>query len=138
MQTAIQSSDFTLTRALTLFIKDQIEKSMHVSDAHIQKLTVRLKDLNGPKGGNDKECCIEITIPDQAPVIVKKRSSDAYASIRNAIGRASRITLRRLRKKRDDKRQLSPTRIINAQSSKDTEHHHIDNKTIALSEYPIK
>lgn len=105
MQTAIQSSDYALTGALRSFIRGQIGKTMHASSSHIHKLTVRLKDLNGPKGGEDKECCIEITLPDQAPVIVKKRSSNAYASIRNALDRASRITLRRLDKKRGDMRK---------------------------------
>lgn len=105
MQTAIESSDYVLTGALRSFIRGQISKTMHASSSHVHKLTVRLKDLNGPKGGKDKECCIEITMPDQAPVIVKKRSSNAYASIRSALSRASRITLRRLRKKRDDLRK---------------------------------
>ncbi len=117
MQTAIKSSDYALTGALRSFIRGQIDKTMHASSSHIHKLTVRLKDLNGPKGGEDKECCIEIMLAEQAPVIVKKRSSNAYASIRNALDRASRITLRRLRKKRNDLRKPSALKSNEENSS---------------------
>ncbi|MFT6409051.1 MAG: ribosome-associated translation inhibitor RaiA [Arenicella sp.] len=100
MQTVIHSNDFAITRALDSFIKDHADKSMRVCADQVERLVVRLKDVNGPKGGQDKECCVEITIANHAPIVVSKRSSDAYASIRQALRRASRITLRKLGKRR--------------------------------------
>ncbi|MGH1543617.1 MAG: hypothetical protein ACRBHB_24670 [Arenicella sp.] len=104
MQTAIQSPDFVITDALNLFIKDQIRKTMRGPAEHVEKLTIRLKDINGSKGGKDKECCVEIKLAEQAPVVVIKRNSNAYASIRSALVRASRTTLRRIQKRRFNKR----------------------------------
>ncbi len=99
MQTIIQSNDFALTRALDAFIKNQTNKSMSACSDQVEHVTVRLKDINGAKGGNDKQCSVEVRLANLAPIIVSKRSSDAYACIRKALGRASRTTLRKLGKR---------------------------------------
>lgn len=100
MQTVIHSNDFTLTDALTHFINQQVGTSMSVCAAQVERLVIRLKDVNGPKGGDDKECSVEVKLVSHAPIVVSKRSSDAYASIRKALGRASRTTIRKLNKRR--------------------------------------
>lgn len=100
MQTVIHSNDFAITSALDSFIKDHAKKSMRVCTDRVERLVIRLKDVNGPKGGVDKECSVEVKLARHAPIVVRKRSSDAYASIRQALGRASRITLRKLGKRR--------------------------------------
>ncbi|MGK0273403.1 MAG: putative sigma-54 modulation protein [Cocleimonas sp.] len=100
METVIQSQDFTLTEALKSFIKEHARKSMNSCSNHIKKINIHLKDINGPKGGEDKECCVEVQLANHAPIVVVKRSSDAYQSIRNALSRASRITLRKVGKRR--------------------------------------
>lgn len=103
MQTVIRSKDFALTTSLNRFIKRQSAKSMRACADQIVRLDVRLKNVHGLKGGPDnpdKECSVEVTLPHHAPIVVSKRSSNAYASIRHALGRASRTTLRKLSKRR--------------------------------------
>jgi ribosome-associated translation inhibitor RaiA len=100
MQTVIQSKDFALTYALKKFIQDHASKSMSSCRDHVKQINIRLNDINGPKGGEDKECCVEVKLANYAPIVVIKRSSDAYQSIRNALSRASRITLRKVGKRR--------------------------------------
>ncbi|MFT6047884.1 MAG: putative sigma-54 modulation protein [Arenicella sp.] len=101
MQIVIHSNDFPLTSALYLFIRRHAKKSMRACSDQVDRVVVRLKDVNGPKGGEDKECCVEVRLASFAPIVVSKRSSDAYASISQALGRASRTTLRQLAKRRD-------------------------------------
>jgi len=103
MQTVIQSKDYALTEALQSFIREHAKKSMNSCNNHIKQLNIRLKDINGPKGGEDKECLVEVKLANHAPIVVVKRSSDAYQSIRNALSRASRITLRKVGKRRTKK-----------------------------------
>ena len=100
MQTAIHSSDFALTTALESFIHQQAEQSMKVCTDRVERLVIRLKDLNGPKGGEDKQCSVEIKLAHCDPIVVSKTSTDAYASIRKALSRASRIAVRRIGKRR--------------------------------------
>ena len=109
MQTLIHSNDFVLTSALDSFIRSHAKKSMSACSDQVERLVVRLKDVNGPKGGNDMECCVEVKLANFAPIVVSKRSSDAYASIRQALGRASRTTLRKVGKRRACKPSLDMT-----------------------------
>lgn len=103
MHTVIHSNDFALTSALNSFIKQHTKKSMRACSDQVERIVVRLKDVNGPKGGDDKECSVEVKLANFEPIVVRKRSSDAYTSIRQALGRASRTTLRKLGKRRDSK-----------------------------------
>jgi ribosome-associated translation inhibitor RaiA len=103
MQTAIYSSDFALTTALERFIHQQAQQSMKVCTDRVERLVIRLRDLNGPKGGEDKQCSVEIKLAHCDPIVVSKTSADAYASIRKALSRASRIAVRRIGKRRAKK-----------------------------------
>ena len=98
MQTTIHSSDFALTDALESFIKQQVSQSMKICSDKVESLVIRLKDNNDPQ--QDKECSVEIKLAQQPPIVVSKRSANAYASIREALSRASRTTRRRLEKRR--------------------------------------
>ena len=42
---------------------------------------VRLTDLNGPKGGIDKQCSIVVTPPGLATLRVEEHAADYYAAI---------------------------------------------------------
>jgi hypothetical protein len=66
----------------------------------VEQVIVRIKDFNGPEGGHNKECSVEVVILNFALIVVRKRSSDSYVSIRKALGRAFRTTLRKLGRRR--------------------------------------
>lgn len=44
-------------------------------------IDVRLTDLNGPKGGVDKQCSIVVTPPGQVTLRVEEEAADYYAAI---------------------------------------------------------
>ncbi len=44
-------------------------------------IDVRLTDLNGPKGGIDKQCSIVVTPPGLATLRVEEQAADYYAAI---------------------------------------------------------
>lgn len=100
MQVIIQSHDFTLTRGLESFIQKQAQKAMGSYSDRIERLVVRLKKVNQPNGSSDPQCCVEVQLPKQPNVVVIKRSSDAYSTIRKTIARAGRTTLRQLGRRR--------------------------------------
>ena len=105
MQTTIHSSDFALTDALESFTKQQVQQSMKKCSDKVEGLVIRLKSINGPQ--REKECVVEVKLAQHAPVVVSKRSGDAYASIRAALSRASRTTLRRVSKRRLKRGEMS-------------------------------
>ena len=56
--------------------------------SRVERVTVRFEDLNGPKGGIDTACRIQLRMSGQPPLVVEGRAEDE--------GRAFRVALPRL------------------------------------------
>jgi ribosome-associated translation inhibitor RaiA len=87
-----------LTRALRTQIEQQLEFALKTCYRHVKRIMVRLSDVNGPRGGNDKRCQLELFLPGQAVVVVKTEA-DLYAAINRAASRAGRNAMRLLRRR---------------------------------------
>jgi hypothetical protein len=60
----------------------------------VQKGVIRLTDLNGPRGGMDKACQIQLVVAGQTPVIVSAQALNWHGALESALDRAAH-TLRR-------------------------------------------
>ncbi len=74
-------------------------------DSLIPKATVRLSDVNGPRGGIDKRCQVEIKSDASGTVVVASVARDWRTALDNALARAVRF-LMRLRRRGNDNRRL--------------------------------
>jgi ribosome-associated translation inhibitor RaiA len=54
----------------------------------IERITVRLSDANGPKGGRDQVCQIKVVLSGLPSVVVEERA----ASVHTAVDRATKAT----------------------------------------------
>jgi hypothetical protein len=54
---------------------------------------VQMSDVNGPQGGVDKRCQIELTTDATGPVIVTSMARDWLSALNSAITRAARALL---------------------------------------------
>src|SRR5687767_15849190 len=55
----------------------------------LERTTVRFEDINGPKGGVDTECRIQLSIAGRPPIVVAKRAAsaeEAFAAAVKAVG----------------------------------------------------
>jgi len=59
---------------------------------------VRLGDLNGPKGGIDKQCSIVVTPPGQGTLRVEEQAADYYAAIDAAAATLKKVLAKALEK----------------------------------------
>ncbi len=55
---------------------------------------VHLEDINGPRGGVDKRCCIELQRPAGEPLVVSALASQWREALDAALARAARALLR--------------------------------------------
>jgi len=101
MQILIQARNFPLTKAMRSHIERRLGFALSTRYEHIERIMVRLSDVNGPRGGHDKCCHIQVTLPQLADVIVEDTESNLYAAIDRAADRASRTVARRLVRQRD-------------------------------------
>ena len=100
----IQTRGFSLTEALRGYAKRRLKSSLAASDQHILSTQVRLSDINGPRGGIDKCCQLQVELAGSPSIIVRETSADMYSAIDRAAQRLGRSVSRRLGKFRSPKR----------------------------------
>lgn len=62
-------------------------------------VSVQLSDINGPRGGVDKRCQIELTtISGGPPIIVTSLARDWLSALQSALARATRSLLHNLKR----------------------------------------
>jgi putative sigma-54 modulation protein len=96
MQIAIQARGFSLTAAIESHVRRRLDFTLARGASRMRRVDVRLSDLNGPRGGVDKRCLIEVRLDGLPPVVVEDVQSDLYTAIDRAAGRAARTVVRRL------------------------------------------
>ena len=96
MQIDIQALNFSLTEALAAYIERRINFMFSSRYDQIKRINVRLMDINGPRGGEDKRCRIHITLPRLSDIVIEDTELDLYVAIDRATDRAIRTVHRRL------------------------------------------
>jgi len=104
----IQTRSFSLTDALRDHIKRRLGFALSARDEHIQRVLIRLSDINGPRGGADKQCHIQVVLTHLPDVVIEDTEADLYAAIGRATDRAGRTVGRRLERQRDKRRSSQP------------------------------
>jgi putative sigma-54 modulation protein len=96
MQVSIQSRSFALTDALRNHVQTRLGFNFSRTSNRVQLIQVRLSDLNGPRGGIDKRCSINVCMEGLPDVVVEDIQADMYHAIDRAADRAARTVMRRL------------------------------------------
>ena len=107
MQINIQARDFKLTEAIRDYVIRRLRFAFSVRDDHINSIKVRLSDINGPRGGADKRCKIQISLPHFVDIVIKDTQTDLYVAIDRAVDRARRTLDRKLARRRNHIRDSS-------------------------------
>lgn len=101
MKIEIKSSNFSLTEALENHVERRLQFALAPCTTHIQRVVVRLSDINGPRGGVDKCCQLQVLLTGLHDVLVKDIETDMYVAIDRAANRAGRTVRRRLTRQND-------------------------------------
>ena len=96
MQVDIQAHKFSLTQALKHYVKGRLDHTLTFCGSHVQRIVIRLSDINGPRGGKDKCCLLQIKLAGLPDVIVKDTETDLYAAIDRAVDRATQAVVRKI------------------------------------------
>lgn len=101
MRINIQTSGLELTEGLRKHTEKRLSFALGWANDDVRKVNVRLFDINGPRGGNDKRCRIQIPIAGGPDVVVEDTEADLYAAIDRAADRTERTVTRRLERLRE-------------------------------------
>jgi putative sigma-54 modulation protein len=111
MQYDIQCLGFPATAALTHHVRRRLGFGLTRHSARVARVVVRLGDENGPRGGVDKFCRIQIHLVDAAKVVISDCGPELYAVIDRASDRASRTVAKRLERARFGTQPAAPSRM---------------------------
>jgi ribosomal subunit interface protein len=101
MQIDIQTRNFVLTDAIRSHSRRRLRFALSSYSDRIQRVVMRLSDINGPRGGADKCCHLQLVLPGLSDVVVEDIEADLYLAIDRAADRAGRTLGRRLARQRD-------------------------------------
>jgi putative sigma-54 modulation protein len=96
MRFHIQCLGFPLTATLFDHTDRQLRFALTRTSARIKQVVVRLGDTNGPRGGEDKFCRIQVVLEHAPLVLIEDTGADLYAVIGRAAERAGRNVAKRV------------------------------------------
>ena len=102
MQLHIQARQFALTEAIRQHVEKRFRFAGSARFEQIRRVMVRLSDINGPRGGKDKRCHIQVVLAGQSDVVIEETQNNLYSAIDRAAQRAGRTVSRRLAKLRNN------------------------------------
>lgn len=100
MRLGILARGIALTDSIRLYAQRRLKTALGRYPQTLESVQVRLADVNGPRGGIDKHCVIEVRGPALTPIIVRERDADLYVAIDRAAERVDRAVGRRLSRNR--------------------------------------
>ena len=93
---AIRTGGTSLSRADRERIRERVGRKLGKFALHIERMTVRIDDVNGPKGGVDRRCRIKVTLSGRPSIVVEARGETVGESFDRAIASGQRTVRRAL------------------------------------------
>mgnify|MGYP000663423312 CR=1 FL=1 len=105
MKVLIHSSNVTLSKKARQFIQRKISSTLQRFDSGVKQVDLYLKDVNGPKGGIDKECTINIQADDRKQVVVSGKAGSIFSVVKQCAVKAKLLLAKRTKRKTAQRRK---------------------------------
>lgn len=106
MRLDIQARGFDLTDGLRQHTEQRLRAALGWARSDVHKVTVRMSDINGPRGGQGNLCHVQVALRSAPNVVIEDTESDLYLAIDRAVDRAGRSVARRMERSRQFRRGL--------------------------------
>ncbi|OYU44691.1 MAG: hypothetical protein CFE44_11595 [Burkholderiales bacterium PBB4] len=77
----------------------------------VPRAKVQFSDVNGPRGGVDKRCQVELTTPSAGTVVIASLAQDWRTALDRSLTRASRVLMRTVERHQKTKRGARLSRL---------------------------
>lgn len=108
MNIHIQAQGFDLTEGIREHTRKRLQFTLGWARHEVRSVSVYLSDVNGPRGGHDKRCRIQIPIVGARDVVIEDVEDDLYVAINRAAERTERTMTRRLERLRQHRLDHDP------------------------------
>lgn len=100
----IEIVGFTITPSLKARVTRQLRRALTGVQAQPVHARVSFTDVNGPKGGLDIRCAIDVTIPRTKPFHVEEMAADGVTAFDQSAAAITQQIARRLERRTDSGR----------------------------------
>jgi ribosome-associated translation inhibitor RaiA len=101
---------FQLTDSLREYVEYRLAFALSPFQDRIRGVVVILSDINGPKGGIDKRCQLQVRLRGLSDLVIDETEADFQVAVHRAADRAKRTLGRRLRRIRGVYSERTPSR----------------------------
>ena len=105
MKVIVTSFSVVLSSHANSLVVRMVEDSLKRFSQRVSLVTVSVLDENGPRGGGDKLCRINVQLPGLGPVITEGKHESVIAAVAEAARRAQRIVRTKIKRKTSARRQ---------------------------------
>ena len=105
MQLSIHKRNIQWSDALAGHAERRVHRGLDRVQRQVRRVLVRLHDLNGPRGGEDKRCAVAVRLESGHEIFVKARGACPYRTVDDAVDRLRRAMTRQLGRRRDRRRR---------------------------------
>lgn len=105
MKIDIQTRQLSLSRNVCHYAEQKVRNVFTRFDERINKVSLWLSDVNGSKGGLDKNCQIHILMSGKPDVVIKETRGTLHLAINRAMDRAAQAVVRKLDRQRSRRKQ---------------------------------
>ncbi len=113
MQVIFESRDPEVGQLHTLAVR-QVRVAMRRLTWLVPRVRVHMSDVNGPRGGIDKRCQVELMTDSAGSVIITSMARNWRCALQSALARAARALLHNLQRVRNKQRAGPPTLALDS------------------------
>lgn len=114
MRLEIHAQNVPVTQKLQAHIERKLQFALDRLGSRVTSVSVHVEDVNGPKGGPDKQCRILAQVKPSGKVVVKETGEDAFQSVSLAAEKIGRAIRKRIDKVIDKRRATAKPRSRSA------------------------
>jgi ribosome-associated translation inhibitor RaiA len=82
------------------YIRRKLGMKLGTFATSIERISVRMTDMNGPRGGIDQVCNVKVVLSGLPSVVIERRHAGLHAAIEVALHATEQAVRRRVRRRR--------------------------------------
>jgi hypothetical protein len=100
MEVQLETQQVRFPRNSRSRLVQRVKRALSFSVGHIQRLSIRIKDVNGDKRGEDKVCTLQAKLVGGGEVVVVQKSHSVARSLFRGLRRLKSLVTRKVRQRR--------------------------------------